>query len=224
MKKISILIADDHPAFREGLACLLKDQTDLEVVATAGDGEEALEAAKNFQPEVAIMDISMPQMNGLEAAEQIRKICPGVAILMLSAYNYQAYMLGALRVGAMGYLPKNTPLNKLVSAVRMVLAGEAVFNLKALSQILSRSSSGRIEERKYIGELSPREIQVLKLVAKGTNNREIGYQLGIRERTVQTHVARILDKLGVNSRTAAVLHALKEGWLSPDDLMHAVDR
>ncbi len=143
MKKISILIADDHPAFREGLACLLKDQTDLEVVATAGDGEEALEAAKNFQPEVAIMDISMPQMNGLEAAEQIRKICPGVAILMLSAYNYQAYMLGALRVGAMGYLPKNTPLNKLVSAVRMVLAGEAVFNLKALSQILSRSSSGR---------------------------------------------------------------------------------
>ncbi len=219
-KKINILIADDHPAFREGLACLLRDESDFAVVSVAGDGEEAVESAKRLRPDVAIMDISMPKLNGIGAALQIRTMCPSTAVLILSAYSYQSYTLEVLRAGALGYLPKNTPLNKLFNAIRMVHSGEAVFNLKAIDKVLARFSPGRIEERKYPHELHTREVQVLKQVAKGISNKGIAGQLGISERTVQTHLVNIFNKLHVNSRTEAVLCSLKEGWLSPEDLMN----
>ncbi len=220
MKKINILIADDHPAFREGLSQLLKDEADLKVIAVAGDGEEAVEYAAKSCPDVAIVDVAMPRSNGLEAAERIRRVSPATAVLMLSAFSYKAYILGALRAGAMGYLPKDTPLNKLISAIRMVHAGGEVFNLKAIHQILYRSSSGRTSEKQYSGGLHPREVQVLKAVARGATNQEIADQLGIKVRTVESHIVNIFNKLGINSRTGAVLCALKEGWISPDDLIN----
>ena len=131
MDKIKVMVADDHPAFREGLCRLLKDETDLEVVALPEDGEEAVESARKLQPDVAIIDISMPKLNGIEAAKQIRVAAPTTAILMVSAYSYPSYVLAALRAGAAGYLLKNAPLNELISAVRLVHSGEGVFDLKA---------------------------------------------------------------------------------------------
>ncbi len=224
LKKIHILIADDHPSFREGLANLLKDEADFEIVATVGDGEEAVESARKLQPDVVILDVSMARLNGIEAARQIRVDCPSAAILMLSAFSYSAFLLGSLRAGAMGYLPKNTALDKLVSAIRMVHGGEVIFNLKTIRQMLSRSSSRGIEELMYSGELHPREVQILKLVAKGASNKQIGAQLGISKRTVQSHLINIYNKLAVNSRTEAVLQAVKDGWLSAEDLLREEDR
>ncbi len=224
MKKINILIADDHPAFREGLARLLKDEADMEVVAVTGDGEEALEMAMKLQPDVVILDVALPKLSGIESAQQIRTACPATAVLMLSAYTYRAYISGALRAGAMGYLPKNIPLSKLVNAIRMVSAGDAVFNLKAIGQILPRSLSGKPNGRQYTEELHPREIEVLKLVARGASNREIAGQLRLSERTVQTHLTNVFKRLQVSSRTEAVLQALKEGWLSPKDMMNDGER
>lgn len=221
MKKINVLIADDHPAFREGLSQLIKEETDLEVIAATGYGEEAVEIARKLHPDVVILDISMPGVNGIKAAEQIRKRSPSTAILMVSAFSYKAYVLGSLRAGAMGYLSKSSPLNKLITAIRMVYAGQQVFDLSTISRILFRSSR-RIGAHKFPIGLHPREVQILKLVAKGVTNPEIGDHLGMKERTVQSYMASILNKLGVNSRTGAVLQALKEGWLSPEDLVNTV--
>ncbi len=216
--KIKVMVADDHPAFREGLCRLLKDEEDLEVVAMPEDGEEAVESAKKLQPDVAIIDISMPKLNGIEAAKQIRVASPSTAILMVSAYSYPSYVLAALRAGAAGYLLKNAPLHELISAVRLVHSGEGVFDLKATGKILRRLATDKVEKRKDLEELHPRELQVLNLAAKGVGNKEIANQLGISERTVQTHLVNIFRKLRVSSRTEAVLHALKEGWLTLDDL------
>jgi DNA-binding NarL/FixJ family response regulator len=218
MEKIRVLIADDHPAFREGLCRLLEDEKDLECVAKPSDGEEAVRLAKELQPDVAIIDVAMPKLNGIEAAKQIKAACPTIAILMVSAFSYESYMLASLRVGAAGYLLKSAPLRELINAIHSVHAGEGVFDLKVASKILRRLATERGEERKGLEELQRRELEVLKLAAKGMSNKEIAGKLVISERTVQTHLVNIFRKLEVGSRTEAVLHALKEGWLTMDDL------
>jgi two-component system, NarL family, response regulator LiaR len=218
MEKITVLVADDHPAFREGLCRLLKDETDFQVVGMAEDGEQAVQSATKLRPDVAIIDISMPKLNGIEAARQIRVASPSTAILVVSAYSYPSYVLAALRAGAVGYLSKNAPLHELISAVRLIHSGEGVFDLKATGNILNRLATDRVEKRKDLAELHPRELQVLNLAAKGVGNKEIANRLGISERTVQTHLVNIFRKLSVRSRTEAVLRALKEGWFTLDDL------
>ena len=218
MDRIRVLVADDHPAFREGLCRLLEEEEDLEVVARAADGEEALRLAKELLPDVAIIDVAMPEVNGIEAATQIKASCPATAVLMISAYNYQSYILASLRAGAAGYLLKNAPLRELINAVRFVHAGEAVFDLKATSSILRRLVADNAEERTGLGRLQHRELEVLRTAAKGMSNKEIATELVISERTVQTHMVNIFRKMGVSSRIEAVLRALKEGWLSVDDL------
>ena len=218
MEKIKVLVADDHPAFREGLGRLLAEEKDIEIVAKAADGEETVSLAKELLPDVTIMDIAMPKLNGIEAARQIKAACPTTAILMVSAYDYESYMLASLRVGAAGYLLKSAPLHDLISAVRLVHAGEGVFDLKAASRLIRRLAAVKGEERKNLEELHYRELQVLKLAAKGMSNKEIARELVISERTIQTHLVNIFRKLKVGSRTEAVLRALKEGWLTLDDL------
>lgn len=218
MAKIRVLVADDHPAFREGVCRLLEDEGDIEVVAKPSDGEEAFELAIKLRPNVAIIDIAMPKLNGIEAAKRIKAACPTTAIIMISAYDYEAYMLGSLRAGAAGYLLKSVPLRELVSAIRSVHAGEAVFDFKTVGRALHRLVAEKGEERRGLGELKPRELDVLKLVAKGMSNKEIGVELFITERTVQTHLVNIFKKLDVGSRTEAALHALKHGWFTLDDL------
>jgi DNA-binding NarL/FixJ family response regulator len=216
MEKIKVLVADNHPIFREGLCRLLEDENDLEAVGRAADGAEAVRLAKDLLPDVAIIDVAMPGINGIEAATQIKAACPGTAILMMSAYRYEPYMLASLRAGAAGYLLKNIPLRDLINAIRLVHAGEGVFDLKAASKILSRVAGDK--ERRDLEGLCRRELEVLGLAAKGLGNKEIAAELVISERTVQTHLVNIFRKLRVSSRTAAVFTALKEGWLTLDDL------
>ena len=212
------MIADDHPAFREGLCQLLEGEEDLKCIAKPEDGEEAVRLAKELAPDVAIIDVAMPKLNGIEAAKQIKVACPNTAILMVSAFGYESYVLASLRAGAAGYLLKSAPLRELTNAVHSVQAGEGVFDLKAASKILQRLSAEKGEEKRSPEELHRRELQVLKLAAKGISNKQIASKLSISERTVQTHLVNIFRKLGVGSRTEAVLHALKEGWLTLDDL------
>jgi DNA-binding NarL/FixJ family response regulator len=220
MKKITVMVVDDHPAFREGLASLLREEPDIEVVGTLEDGWQALDTAGGLHPEIALMDISMPRLNGIEAARQIREISPHTAVLMLSAFDYPSYILASLRVGAAGYLSKDMPLDRIVSAIRMVHSGGSVFDLKVAGKILNQMASGKAETG---SGLQPRELQILHLAAQGRTNREIGSQLSISERTVQTHLVKIFRKLGVKSRTEAILKALKEGWIDMEDLASSTD-
>ncbi len=218
MDKIKVMVVDDHPAFRDGLSRLLQEENDLEVVATPGDGKEAVELAPKLKPDVIVMDISMPNMNGIEAAKIIKNEAPEIAILMVSAYSYPSYVLAALRAGAAGYLLKNAPLQELTKAIRLISAGEGVFDMKVTGNLLRRLAMDKTEKRKDIEELHPRELQILTLAAKGLGNKEIATQLEISERTVQTHLVNLFRKLRVSSRTEAVLQGLRQGWLTLDDL------
>ncbi|MFC2017728.1 response regulator [Chloroflexota bacterium] len=218
MNKIRVLVADDHPVFREGLCYFLAKEDDLDVIARAEDGAEAVALAKDLRPEVAILDIAMPKLDGIEAAKQIKSACPNTAILMLSAYGYDSYILASLRAGAAGYLMKNAPINDLISAIRLAYAGEAVLDLKAVDKVLRYLAVEEGEEKRNIDVLHHREREVLKQAATGKSNKAIGEELFISERTVQTHMVNIFQKLRVGSRTEAVLRALKEGWITLDDL------
>jgi two-component system, NarL family, response regulator LiaR len=223
MEKIQVMVVDDHPAFRDGLARLLEEETDLEVVATPEDGEQAVELAGKLRPNVIVMDISMPKMNGIEAAKIIKSNSPEIAILIVSAYSYQSYILAALRAGAAGYLLKNAPLQELVKAIHLVSSGEGVFDMKVTGNLLRRLAADKVEMRKDLEELHPRELQILASAAKGMGNKEIAGELEISERTVQTHLVNIFRKLRVSSRTEAVLQGLRQGWLTLDDLPNNPD-
>lgn len=219
MSKIKVLIADDHPAFREGLAQLLNKEEDIEVIGEASDGQQALEQAKELQPDVALIDVAMPPgINGIETAKQIKGICPQTAVIMLTAYDYQSYILACLQIRASGYLLKSSPVSEIVNAIRSAYTGHGVFNLKVLSTAMKRWAGEKKYEGMALEQLYKRELQIVKLVGKGMSNREIARQLYISERTVQTHVHRIFEKLGVSSRTEAVLYCLREGWLTMEDL------
>ncbi|MBI2869008.1 MAG: response regulator transcription factor [Chloroflexi bacterium] len=216
-RKIRVLVADDHPALREGLSRLLGDETDMEVVGVAGEGGETVRLARQSSPDVIIMDIAMPGLSGIEAAKQIKETSPDTAILMMTAYDYESYILASLRAGAAGYLLKDTSLRDVVNAVRMVFNGESVFALKATSKLLRRLDPQGSQDR-GTPDLQSRELEILRLAARGISNREIALKLEISERTVQTHLVNIFRKLKVGSRTEAVLRALRLGWLTAEDL------
>jgi len=218
MSKIRVLVADDHPTFRDGLCRFIEEEDDLEVVAKANNGEETVRLAKELKPDVTIIDVAMPKLNGIEAAKQIKAMYPGVAILMVSAFNYESYMLASLRAGAAGYVVKTAPIGDLINAIRMVNTGEAVFDMKVISNLLSHIATEEGKTRRGLAKLQSRELEVLKLAAKGMSNNQIATELVISKRTVQTHMVNIFKKLEVGSRTEAVLRALREGWLIPDDL------
>jgi DNA-binding NarL/FixJ family response regulator len=218
MEKIKVLIADDHPAFREGLRRLLEEAPDLEVVAVTEDGKEAVDSAKKLQPDVGILDVAMPYLDGIEAAKLIGEVSPATKILMLSAAKFAAQVKAALQAGAAGFLLKNAPVEEIIRAIRMVQAGKGVYDLKAAGQFLRQLATRNAFIDGEDNGISPREIQVLKLVARGASNRAIARQLDISGRTTQTHLNNIFSKLKVNSRSEAVFTALKEGWISLDDL------
>jgi two-component system, NarL family, response regulator LiaR len=213
---ISIIVADNHPSFREGLCRLLTDDTDLKIVGQAGDGEEAVQLSRDFKPDVAILDISMPRLNGIEATRLIKKHDPKTAVLIVSAFSYQTYVLSSLRAGAAGYLTKDTPIRELLAAVHLAHAGDSVLDRSLANSMIRHmlSKDGKTGQT----ELYPREIEVLKLVSKGMRNKEIGKELSISERTVQAHLSNIFGKLGVDSRTGAIIQALKQGLLDICDL------
>ena len=220
MKKVRILIADDHAFVREGTRRILEQEPDLEVVAEAGDGEEAVRLASELKPDVAIIDVAMPKLDGIEATRQIKTLCPAVAVLVLSAYDDDQFVFGLLEAGAAGYLLKSVRGHEIVDAIRAVDAGESVLHPSVARKVLNRfaSVSSRAQRKKPLELLTDREMEVLRLVTKGLSNKDIADGLSLSVRTVQGHLANIFNKLRVSSRTEAVVHALKEGWVTLDDV------
>lgn len=220
MKKIRILLADDHAVVREGTRRVVEQEPDFEVVAEAGDGEEAVRLATECSPDVALIDIVMPKLNGIEATRQIKKICPDVAVLILSAYDDDQFIFGLLEAGAAGYLLKSVHSRQLIATIRAVWEGESVLHPLIIRRVLGRfaSGQGKSQSQEFPAELTEREIEVLKLATKGLSNEDIAKGLGLSIRTVQSHFTRIAKKLHVRSRTEIVLRGLKEGWLNLSDI------
>jgi DNA-binding NarL/FixJ family response regulator len=220
LETIRILIADDHAFVREGTRRILEQEPDLEVVAEAGDGEEAVKLACDLKPDVALVDVAMPRLDGIEATRRIKAQCPAVAVLVLSAYDDDQFIFGLLEAGAAGYLLKSVRGQEIVEAIRAVHAGESVLHPSVARKVLNRFAgvSGKPRDRKSLDLLTEREMDVLKLVTKGLSNKDIAEGLCLSVRTVQGHLANIFNKLRVSSRTEAVVHALREGWVTLDDV------
>ena len=223
MDKITVVLAEDHVLVREGTRELLEQQPDLQVVAEAGDGEEAICAVLEHQPDVAVMDISMPGLNGIEATKRIKLENPSTAVLALTAYDSDQYVFALLEAGAAGYLLKDVSTSELVDAIRAVHAGESVLHpsiaRKVVGYFSSRKKTGFRED--MVEPLTDREMDVLRLAARGMTNKEIAAELVISIRTVQVHLSNIFGKLGVGSRTEAVVHSLREGLISLEDTERA---
>jgi len=219
--KISILLADDHAVVREGTKELLEREADLEVVAEASDGREAVQLAIRERPDVVVMDFSMPHLNGIEATRQIKAIAPGVAVLVLTAYDSDQYIIGFLEAGAAGYLLKDVHIDEVIKAIRAVHAGESVLHPAVARRVIDRFVLPP-EKRSVpdaMDDLTEREMDVLKLAAKGMSNRGIAEELVISVRTVQTHLNNVFNKIGVGSRTEAVIHALRKGWITLEETL-----
>ena len=214
---IRVLLADDHALVREGTRRLLETENDVEVVAEAANGEEAVEATIRLHPDIAIMDIAMPGMGGIEATRAIKVSCPGTAVLVLSAYDDEPYLMKLLEMGAAGFLLKNVHGQELISAIRAVSRGESVLQPSIAEKIMLRMSSQTEIQHSPTDLLSEREFEVLRLAAKGLPNKEIARRLGLSIRTVHSHLANIFMKMQVGSRTEAILQALRHGMISLQD-------
>jgi len=220
MSTIRVLIADDHAVVREGTRRMLEQETDMEVVGEAGDGEETVKLACELKPDVAIVDIAMPKLDGIEATKQIKERCPSVTVLILSAYDDDQFIFSLLEAGAAGYLLKSIRSRELIDAVRAVHAGESVLHPSVAKKVLNRfvSSGGKPQVVRSVEVLSDREKEILRLATKGLSNADIAKELCLSIRTVQGHLGHIFNKLQVSSRTEAVVRALKEGWVTLDDI------
>lgn len=210
---IKILIADDHPVVREGLMSMLNRQEDFEVVGEAKDGVEAVNKTKELAPDVVLMDLRMPELDGVEAIHQIKAARPHTHIIILTTYSDDEYIFHGIEAGARAYLLKDAPREELFKAIRTVYRGESLIQPVVATKLLDRLTE--LSRRAPSGEeLSERELEVLRLMAKGSANKEISAQLSISQSTVKTHISSIFQKLGVNDRTGAVTDALKKGIIS----------
>ena len=220
MGKIRVLIADDHAVVREGTRRMLEQEADIEVVGEAVDGEEAIELAERLRPDVAIVDISMPRLDGIEATKQIKERCPSVTVLILSAYDDDQFVFSLLEAGAAGYLLKSIRSRELIDAVRAVYGGESVLHPSVAKKVLNRfvRGSGKAPSGRSVEVLSEREKEILRLATGGLSNADIAKELCLSIRTVQGHLGHIFNKLQVSSRTEAVVRALKEGWVTLEDI------
>lgn len=220
VSKTRILLADDHPLMRQALRIVLEKERDFEVIAEAINGEKAVELATRLVPDVVIMDISMPKLNGLEATRQIKANCPTIAILVLTVHSDNEYILSILQAGAGGYLTKGVEANEVIHSVRALVCGETVFSPSVAKQILKYAAQ-HIREPLTLDmndRVTARELEILKLAATGMSNKDIAIKLSLSLRTVKGHLADIFMKLHVASRTEAVIVSLEKGILSLDDL------
>ncbi len=217
-KAIRVVLADDHAVVRKGIREFLEEAGDIQVVAEAATGTEAVALTLEHQPDVAVLDIQMPEMTGIEATRQIKAQAPGVHVLVLTAYDDDPYIFAMLQAGASGYVLKTAPSDELVRAVQAVARGESALDPAVTAKVMAQLASGRPAGAQATVEgLTERELEVLRLAAQGETNRAIGHKLGISDRTVQGHLANIFGKLGVSTRTEAVLLALKQGWITLDE-------
>lgn len=227
MDTIRVMLVDDHVLVREGTKELLDREPDLEVVAEAGDGVEAVELATKHRPDVVIMDIAIPKLNGIDATRRIKGLHPATAVLVLTAYDNDQYIFALLEAGAAGYLLKDIKMHDLVQSIRAVYSGESVLHpvvaRKVMDHFASRAEppSPATHEQPALDHITSRELEVLKLAAQGMTNREIAARLSISIRTVQVHLSNVFAKLGVGSRTEAVVCGLRRGWFTLDSTRSA---
>jgi Response regulator containing a CheY-like receiver domain and an HTH DNA-binding domain len=213
--KIRILLADDHTILRAGLRMMLNAQPDMDVIGEAQDGRQALQEVQRLQPDVVLMDITMPDMNGIEATKQIKRIQPDVKILVLTMHEHDEYVFQALRAGASGYMLKEALDTELITAIHVIKSGQFYLSPTAQSVVvgdyLQRVRTG--EERDSYSSLTEREREILKLVAEGHTNNQIAELLVISPKTVDTHRTHIMDKLNLHSRAELVKYAMRRGLL-----------
>ena len=214
MDKIRILLADDHTVLRQGIAQALELQGDMTVVAEAATGREAVTLAREHQPHVALLDINMPQLDGVEATRQIKAVAPEIGVIILTMYRRDDYIFEAIKAGASGYLLKEVELAELVRAVRSVARGEAVLDAAVAGRVMAelRAESGPSPKT---DTLSERNIQILQLLAQGKSNQEIADVLFIAEKTVRNRLSLIFKQLHLKNRTEAALYAFREGLAEP---------
>jgi DNA-binding NarL/FixJ family response regulator len=205
MAPIRLLIADDHPVVRDGLRAMLATQPDMELVGEAATGIEAVERVRTLRPDVVLMDLQMPDLDGPAAIATLRERAPGVRVLVLTTFGTDADITRAVDAGATGYLLKDAPREQLFGAIRAAARGEAVLSPSVATRVLGRMRAPAEEA------LSPRELEILQAVARGLSNKDIGRRLYVSEATVKTHLLRVFSKLGVDDRTAAVTVALERG-------------
>jgi two-component system, NarL family, response regulator LiaR len=210
---IRVLIADDHGVVRQGLTMYLKLDGELEVVGEASNGEEALHMARDLKPDVVLMDVLMPVMDGIEATEKIKAELPEVEVVALTSVLDDGAVTGAVKAGAMGYLLKNTKPKELCRAIKGAAAGQVQLVPEAAARLMHEMRAPEKPEA-----LTARETEVLKLLARGKANKQIARELFVEEKTVKAHVSGILRKLGVSSRTQAALYAVRTGLVSMDEL------
>jgi DNA-binding NarL/FixJ family response regulator len=215
---IRIVVADDHEVVRSGFATLLTTQADFDVVATAGDGAEAVSVSRELSPDVVLMDVRMPGMDGIEATRELAGTGQDrPRVLILTTFDLDEYVFDALRAGASGFLLKDVTAERLFDAVRVIAAGEALLAPNVTRRLISEFTRQRPRQdhAPTLGTLTPRETQTLKLVAEGLSNPEIAVRLMVTEETVKTHVSRVLNKLGLRDRTQAVVAAYETGLVVP---------
>ncbi len=209
---IRVLVVDDHALFRHGLLQVLRSAPDLVIVGEARDGMEAVEQSAELQPDVVLMDVRMPTLNGIEAARRVRAAQPGVRILMLTESEDEEDLYASVRAGATGYLLKEVAIDEIADAIRAVASGQALVSPSMTTKLLSEFNalSRRLEEEHDGRRLTDRELEVLRLIARGMSNKDIGTDLVIAENTVRNHVRNILEKLQVRSRVEAAMYAVRE--------------
>lgn len=219
--KIKILLADDHIMLRQGIRALLDREIDFQVVAEAGDGQEAVILTEQHNPDIVLMDVAMPKVGGLEATRQIKAAHPETAVIVLTIYDDEEYILGFLEAGAAGYLMKSAYGEELSHAIRSVLAGDLVLHPSVGQKILNCCFNYRMLPAKLDNndKFTSREIEVLKLLVQGKNNRHIALELDVSIRTVKGHLVSIFAKMKVKSRTEATLCALKRGLVTLDEVI-----
>jgi DNA-binding NarL/FixJ family response regulator len=214
MTKFRVLLADDHETVRAGLRLIVNAQADMEVVGEASDGREAVARAQELLPDIVVMDVSMPHVNGLKATEKLIQVCPQVKVLTLTRHTDDGYLQQILRAGASGYVLKQSPPAELLHAIRAVCAGGKYLDPSVTGKVMGtytgRAASLRVAAQ---GSLSDREAEVLRLIAWGHSNKEIAARLGVSVKTVESHKANSMHKLGMQSRIDIVRYALLQGWL-----------
>jgi len=207
--KIRILIADDHHVVRRGLVFFLRTQKGLEIIGEAANGKEAVERAKSLKPDLILMDLVMPEMDGIQATRIIKKEQPEIKIMMLTSFSDQDHVIPALEAGASGFQLKDIQPDELVVSINKIMSGENQLHPTATSHLLANLSNKSKQEKNLLEELTKRELDVLKEIAKGKSNKEIAASLFITEKTVKTHVSNLLAKLELADRTQAALYAVK---------------
>jgi DNA-binding NarL/FixJ family response regulator len=227
LHKITVLIVDDHPIIRDGLRKLLEMEQDIVVIAEAGSGEQALELVRQVQPDVVLLDINLPHLNGLQVTSQLKADRNRTGVVLLTAYDDEEQVLHAMRSGASAYCPKDIETDRLLEVIRQVARGNYVIGGKVYNE---RGAQDWLNERvealagpyvvdngEHFVPLSPREMEILRCVTRGLSNKEIAQELGISHQTVKNHMTSILDKLNVEDRTQAAVYSLQRGWVRMSD-------